>query len=240
MWEDVDSAKPTRVRQWIGADKVMIWIYFSCSRIRNLVILPPRETSISEFLLKVLIDFHKDQVQNRLKNRSKETFLHLDNVIPDQVPRDSDRLGTTKFLHLPTAWILHPVISRYSERWNEDRQNVRLVIQLKWWWQWASFSVRFLLMTLFQHSTKGNMDHADASIEGRMSLNWGILIARSCLRAKSLSRECIFDTPIFRCESKFDSDRNGRKIFIGSRTTIASWISMLTMFWGIRSVMLMN
>jgi hypothetical protein len=44
MWAGVDFARPAHIRPFIGAKKVMIWVFFSRSGIENVVLLLPKET----------------------------------------------------------------------------------------------------------------------------------------------------------------------------------------------------
>jgi hypothetical protein len=61
MWVDVDIVRPTRARPFIGAKKVMIWVSFSPSGIRNVVLLPGKKTVNRVFFIqKVLVDFDKE------------------------------------------------------------------------------------------------------------------------------------------------------------------------------------
>jgi hypothetical protein len=100
MWTGVDVVRPARVRPFIGAKKVMIWACFSRSGIENIILLLLKEAFDREFFVeKVLANFDKERMRNRLRKCSRDTFFHLNNVIPHRTPRNFDRLGIRRFLH---------------------------------------------------------------------------------------------------------------------------------------------
>jgi hypothetical protein len=98
----VDIARPTRVRQFIGAKEVIIWVCFSRSGIENIILLLPKEKETFDrefFVEQVLSDFDKERAQDCPRKCSRNTFLHLGNAIPHQALLDFDRLRIAKLPH---------------------------------------------------------------------------------------------------------------------------------------------
>jgi histone-lysine N-methyltransferase SETMAR len=88
---------------------MMILVCFSRFGIGNVVLLPAKETFDREFFVeKVLADFDEERARNCPRKHSKDTFLHLDNVIPHQAPRDFDCFGITRLFHPPYSPDLAP------------------------------------------------------------------------------------------------------------------------------------
>jgi hypothetical protein len=113
----VDFAKPSRVGSFIGANKVMIWVYFWSSGIGNTVLLRPKETFNREFCVeKFLGDFDEEWARNHPRKCSKGTFLHLDNATPHRHRGILIASESQDFLIRHTARISHHATSDYPRR----------------------------------------------------------------------------------------------------------------------------
>jgi hypothetical protein len=56
MWVGTGIRRPTRLKQLIGAGKIMFWVCFASIGIVEIVILPPGETSDRSFFVYIFLD----------------------------------------------------------------------------------------------------------------------------------------------------------------------------------------
>jgi hypothetical protein len=119
-----------------GAQKAMIWVYFSYSGIGSLVLLPSQETPNHMFLVeKVLADFEEERAQNLPKNQSRGIRIHLDNAKPHRAPRDFDRLEITRLPHLPYNQNLIPCDCTLSISFQKEKYLMQCIMSNIFWSQ---------------------------------------------------------------------------------------------------------
>jgi hypothetical protein len=81
MLVSVDGRRPTRLKQLIGAKKIMFRVCFTPIGIVNIVMLPPRERFDQSFFKRITLDSLKKKfAQIPDPNPENGHFLHLDNA----------------------------------------------------------------------------------------------------------------------------------------------------------------